>query len=87
MLHGIGYAFLFRNYRAETGKWMSSDPLGYPDGWNNLAYCGNAATSGLDPLGLAWEADIAGTYANRAVRGLHTPGKIMNAIVRNYTLP
>ena len=37
----LGYAFLFRNYRPEQGKWQTSDPLGYPDGWNNLAYCNN----------------------------------------------
>ena len=38
---GLGYAFLFRNYRATLGKWQTADPLGYPDGWNNLAYCNN----------------------------------------------
>ena len=36
----LGYAFLFRNYRADKGKWQTTDPLGYPDGWNNLAYWG-----------------------------------------------
>jgi RHS repeat-associated protein len=51
-VEGLGYAFLFRNYRADVGKWQTSDPLGYPDGWNNLAYCGNAVTSCLDFLGL-----------------------------------
>ena len=37
----LGYAFLFRNYRADQGKWQTQDPLGYPDGWNNFAYCNN----------------------------------------------
>ena len=37
----LGYAFLFRNYRPELGKWQTTDPLGYPDGWNNFAYCNN----------------------------------------------
>ncbi len=55
MLHGMGYAFLFRNYRADVGKWQTADPLGYPDGWNNLAYCGNNGTNALDPLGLAYD--------------------------------
>ena len=32
----LGYAFLFRNYRPEQGKWQTADPLGYPDGWNNF---------------------------------------------------
>ena len=47
----LGYAFLFRNYRADQGKWQTSDPLGYPDGWNNFAYCNNNI-SNVDPLGL-----------------------------------
>lgn len=41
---GLGYAFLFRNYRSELGKWQTADPLGYPNGWNNLAYYGNIIT-------------------------------------------
>ena len=45
----LGYAFLFRNYRADTGKWISADPLGYPDGWNNLAYCRNNVVYMNDP--------------------------------------
>jgi len=51
-VEGLGYVFLFRNYKPETGKWMTSDPLGYPDGWNNFAYCNNQATSCVDILGL-----------------------------------
>jgi len=48
----LGYAFLFRNYRADQGKWQTKDPLGYPDGWNNLAYCNNNTMNAIDPLGL-----------------------------------
>ncbi|MBS1369645.1 MAG: hypothetical protein HPZ91_06770 [Lentisphaeria bacterium] len=48
----LGYAFLFRNYRANLGKWQTADPMGYPDGWNNLAYVNNNVTGVLDPLGL-----------------------------------
>ena len=36
---GLGHAFLFRNYRASLARWQTADPLGYPDGWNRLAYC------------------------------------------------
>ena len=49
----LGYAFLFRNYRPEQGKWQTADPLGYPDGWNNLAYCNNGVTMAIDWLGAA----------------------------------
>ena len=38
-VEGLGHAFLFRNYRAGLAKWQTADPLGYPDGWNQLAYC------------------------------------------------
>ena len=47
----LGYAFLFRNYRSEYGKWQTADPLGYPDGWNNLAYCNNNSIIKIDYLG------------------------------------
>ena len=48
---GLGHAFLFRNYRAGLAKWQTADPLGYPDGWNALAYCNNGVTSAVDILG------------------------------------
>ena len=47
-----------RNYRAGLGKWQTADPMGYPDGWNQLAYCGNGVTANVDRLGLfdqAWD--------------------------------
>jgi len=57
---GLGYAFLFRNYRPNLGKWQTRDPLGYPDGWNNLAYVNNHVTSSADWLG-AWAVDLTVT--------------------------
>ncbi len=47
----LGYAFLFRNYRADMGKWQTADPLCYPDGWNNFAYVNNGVTMAIDWLG------------------------------------
>ena len=47
----LGYTFLCRNYRADYGKWQTTDPLGYPDGWNNFAYCNNWLTFTVDRLG------------------------------------
>ena len=52
-IEGLGHAFLFRNYRASLGKWQTADPLGYPDGWNQLAYCRNWVTSAVDLWGCA----------------------------------
>jgi RHS repeat-associated protein len=45
---GLGYAFLFRNYRPNLGKWQTQDPLGYPDGWNDLVYVNNHVISSID---------------------------------------
>ena len=50
-VEGLGHAFLMRNYCASLGKWQTADPLGYPDGWNALAYCGNGVTSAVDLWG------------------------------------
>ena len=50
-VEGLGYAFLFRNYRAGLGKWQTADPLGYPDGWNPMAYCQNKILTCYDRTG------------------------------------
>ena len=51
---GLGHVFLFRNYRASLGKWLTADPLGYPDGWNALAYGINSPSTGFDKAGGSW---------------------------------
>jgi RHS repeat-associated protein len=61
-VEGLGYSFLFRNYRADVGKWQTSDPFGYPDGWNNLAYCGNSPNTAIDYLGF-WTLQIGLTFS------------------------
>ncbi len=48
----LDYAFLFRNYRPEQGKWQTAAPLGYSDGWNNFAYVNNAVTMKIDLYGI-----------------------------------
>ena len=59
----LGYAFLFRNYRSDYGKWQTADPIGYPDGWNNLAYCGNYPGMAIDRDGALWSWGAAGIGA------------------------
>ena len=54
-VEGLGHAFLMRNYRANLAKWQSADPMGYPDGWNQLAYCGNGVVSRIDYQGCSWQ--------------------------------
>ncbi len=55
----LGYVFLLRNYRADMGKWLSQDLVGYPDGWNNFAYCNNQSTCTIDLYGAYDLADSA----------------------------
>ena len=47
----LGYAFFFRYYRPDHGKWLTTDPMGYPDGWNSLAYCNNCVNNCIDIKG------------------------------------
>ena len=51
MVDELGFTFLFRDYNPNQGKWTTADPLGYPDGWNNLAYVNNGVTEAFDLLG------------------------------------
>lgn len=50
-VENLGYVFLMRNYRSDLSKWQTSDPIGYPNGWNNFAYCNNQSTLGVDLYG------------------------------------
>ena len=54
----LGVAFLFRNYRSDYGKWQTTDPLGYPDGWNNLAYVNNEVIGAVDICGTLIEGKV-----------------------------
>ncbi|MBE6389429.1 MAG: hypothetical protein E7043_04575 [Lentisphaerae bacterium] len=68
----LGYAFLFRNYRSNYGKWQTTDPLGYPDGWNNLAYCGNHSNMAIDTDGALWSWVTGVVGAGLSVAGYVT---------------
>ena len=50
---GVGlYAFLFRTYSPELGRWLQRDPAGFVDGVNVYEYVRSGPLSGRDPLGL-----------------------------------
>ena len=68
-VEGLGYAFLFRNYRADIGKWLTQDILGYPNGFNNFAYCGNMPAFIYDPDGCLWSWVSASVGAISSVTG------------------
>ncbi|MBI9019300.1 MAG: hypothetical protein JEZ07_18765 [Phycisphaerae bacterium] len=46
------YYYRFRNYCPMLGRFMQNDPLGYVDGMNSYAYCGNNPGNWVDPMGL-----------------------------------
>ncbi len=50
---GLSLTF-FRAYDADTGKWLSRDPIEESDGPNMYAYVQNDPVNGIDPLGL-WQ--------------------------------
>ena len=58
MIDELGFAFLFRDYNPNLGKWTTSDPLGYPDGWNNLAYVNNEVIGAVDICGTLIEGKV-----------------------------
>ena len=71
MISELGYAFLFRDYNPAQGKWTSSDPLGYPDGWNNLAYVNNWVADSIDQFGgdIYHVVDISGIGHSASIIG------------------
>ncbi|MBI9019131.1 MAG: RHS repeat-associated core domain-containing protein [Phycisphaerae bacterium] len=58
------YYYRFRNYCPMLGRFMQNDPLGYVDGMNQYAYCGNNPGNWIDPMGLwkwPWKKGGGGT--------------------------
>lgn len=87
-VEGLGYSFLFRNYRPEIGKWQTADPAGYPDGWNNLAYCNNHVNSSIDRLGayeIEWEGTWSQTNKDRITNSFSTVSNRMQNVVNQIT--
>ncbi|MCL5279871.1 MAG: hypothetical protein M1376_08210 [Planctomycetes bacterium] len=49
------YYYRARYYNPQIGRFLQTDPVGYSNGMNWYAYCGNDPTTRCDPSGLAWE--------------------------------
>ena len=56
------YYYRARMYAPDLGRFMQTDPIGYAEGINWYAYCGNNPTVYIDPMGLA-------TFPNRPLEG------------------
>jgi RHS repeat-associated protein len=88
-IEGLGYNFLFRNYRAELGKWQTIDPLGYPDGWNNLAYCNNKVLTYIDFLGgyeIEWDGSWTASEKTRVTDSFARVKQRMNTVIGQVVL-
>ena len=46
------YAFVYRTYSPQLGRWLQRDPLGYTDSMNLQEYVAGRAGTMMDPLGL-----------------------------------
>jgi RHS repeat-associated protein len=81
-VEGLGHAFLMRNYRASLAKWQTADPMGYPDGWNQLAYCNNTILCCVDVIG-AWKTSAHSNFFKYSIwyDGRRMKDKYLNLIV------
>lgn len=86
---GLGHVFLMRNYRAGLGKWQTADPLGYPDGWNQLAYCGNGVTGSVDLWGCSgwvlvdsWNNPLSEGTWTELIRAAPSDKEILDILAR-----
>jgi uncharacterized protein RhaS with RHS repeats len=57
-----------RYYNPQTGRYISRDPHGYPNGLNNYLYVNDNPINRIDPLGLMWGwlSDAASSVADAA---------------------
>ena len=81
MIDELGYSFLFRDYNPNQGKWTTTDPLGYPDGWNNLAYVNNNVIFCIDLLGGWIKDDVIyniGSLSKKYIYGVVDPNLSTN---------
>ncbi len=57
------YYYRARYYNPTLGRFLQTDPIGYGDGMNMYAYCGNGPVNAVDALGTAMLTQATGRLA------------------------
>lgn len=76
---------MFRAYDAQTGRWLSRDPLGEEAGMNLYAYVGGDPVNGVDPLGLINWTNAGVATAGIVGNGITVAGGVAIATATGVT--
>ena len=78
------YAFKYREYNPEMGRWTTVDPSGFPDGANAFSYVNNKSVSFFDDTGLTGKSVLLITVGNLFGNGQNFTGESGNGSSANY---